>query len=124
MQTDSSNHRELHQIHQEDEHHGEGTGIGQAAGNNGEKRVPWSWLGPRSPLMSSTDESKWLLERLMAALEKELWSKEQELERREVADEKANGEEVEDVVSLRDGFRPPSSLDETSPEAEEKEKDE
>ena len=33
---------------------------------------PWSWLGRRSPLMISTDEPKWVLERLMDALEREL----------------------------------------------------
>ena len=33
---------------------------------------PWSWLGRRSPLMTSTDEPKWVLERLMGALEREL----------------------------------------------------
>ncbi|KAK4695969.1 hypothetical protein P7C71_g1875, partial [Lecanoromycetidae sp. Uapishka_2] len=33
---------------------------------------PWSWLGRRSPLMVATDEPKWVLERLMDALEKEL----------------------------------------------------
>lgn len=32
----------------------------------------WSWLGRRSPLMMATDEPKWILERLMDALEKEL----------------------------------------------------
>ena len=32
----------------------------------------WSWLGRRSPLISSTDEPKWVLEKLMGALEKEL----------------------------------------------------
>lgn len=33
---------------------------------------PWSWLGRRSPLMMATDEPKWVLERLMDALETEL----------------------------------------------------
>ena len=32
----------------------------------------WSWLGQRSPLMTATDEPKWVLNRLMGALEKEL----------------------------------------------------
>lgn len=32
---------------------------------------PWSWLGRRSPLMTATDEPKWVLGRLMQALEKE-----------------------------------------------------
>ena len=38
---------------------------------NGEVQA-WSWLGPKSPLMSSIDEPKWVLERLMSTLEKEL----------------------------------------------------
>lgn len=33
---------------------------------------PWSWLGQRSPLMTAGDEPKWVLERLMQALEIEL----------------------------------------------------
>jgi potassium channel subfamily K len=33
---------------------------------------PWSWLGHKSPLMSSIDEPKWILERMMASLEREL----------------------------------------------------
>ena len=32
----------------------------------------WSWLGRRSPLMTTTDEPQWVLERLMDALEREL----------------------------------------------------
>jgi potassium channel subfamily K len=34
--------------------------------------VPWSWLGHKSPLMSGIDEPKWVLDRLMDALEREL----------------------------------------------------
>lgn len=33
---------------------------------------PWSWLGQKSPLMIADDEPKWVLERLMQALEREL----------------------------------------------------
>ena len=33
---------------------------------------PWSWLGERSPLMSTDDEPKWVLQRLMEALRREL----------------------------------------------------
>ena len=32
----------------------------------------WSWLGQKSPLMSSIDEPRWVLERMMSTLEKEL----------------------------------------------------
>ena len=91
-ENDATNHRELHQVHKENEYHGEDTGIGQAGGKNA---IPWSWLGPRSPLMSSTEEPQWLLDRLMAALEKELYSKEQELERRELVDENAGGQKLD-----------------------------
>ena len=33
---------------------------------------PWSWLSQKSPLMIAVDEPKWVLERLMQALEREL----------------------------------------------------
>ncbi len=33
---------------------------------------PWSWLSQRSPLMTAVDEPKWVLERLMQALERDL----------------------------------------------------
>ena len=33
---------------------------------------PWSWLGQKSPLMTAVDEPKWVLERLMQALEQDL----------------------------------------------------
>lgn len=38
----------------------------------GPKRIKWSWLGPRSPLMANKSEAEWLLERLCAVLETEL----------------------------------------------------
>ncbi|KAI9675048.1 MAG: Potassium channel [Caeruleum heppii] len=33
---------------------------------------PWSWIGPKSPLMGNKDEPEWVLERLSATLEREL----------------------------------------------------
>jgi potassium channel subfamily K, other eukaryote len=39
---------------------------------DGRKRREWSWLGIRSPLMSSKTEPEWLTERLGAALENEM----------------------------------------------------
>lgn len=33
---------------------------------------PWSWLGQKSPLMTAVDEPRWVLEKLMQALEQEL----------------------------------------------------
>ena len=35
-------------------------------------RQPWSWLGSHSPLITATDEPKWILERLILALETDL----------------------------------------------------
>ncbi|KAK4690447.1 hypothetical protein P7C71_g6348, partial [Lecanoromycetidae sp. Uapishka_2] len=96
------NHRQLHEIRLEEERHAPGAGIGQGGfhgGKEGETEiVPWSWLGPRSPLMSSTSEPHWLLERLMSALETELYEKTVELERREMEDE-GDGEEDEGTPS-------------------------
>ncbi|SLM35701.1 Two pore domain potassium channel domain [Lasallia pustulata] len=41
---------------------------------DGEVQV-WSWMGPESPLMSSIEEPKWVLGRLMSTLEEELKQK-------------------------------------------------
>ena len=43
----------------------------------------FSWLGPRSPLMVTIDEPKWVLEHLMATLEKELRQEGQKQQGRE-----------------------------------------
>lgn len=37
-----------------------------------EKHHTWSWMGQESPLMSTDEEAKWVLKRLMLVLEKEL----------------------------------------------------
>ena len=37
-----------------------------------ELNVSWSWLSDESPLMSTKSEAEWILERLSAALEREL----------------------------------------------------
>ena len=58
---------------------------GEQAGTkdeDGEVR-PWSWLGPKSPLMSAIDEPKWVLERLMTTLERELRETGEREERKE-----------------------------------------
>lgn len=39
---------------------------------DGERTLPWSWLGNWSPLMGEAEEAEWVLERLSARLEKEL----------------------------------------------------
>ena len=92
------NHRQLHAIKHEQERHGPGAEIGQGGfhgGRDGENEiVPWSWLGPRSPLISSTSEPHWLLERLMSAFETEPYEKTVDLERRELEDE-GGGEKEE-----------------------------
>ena len=46
-------------------------GPGNARDGDGRLK-PWSWLGQKSPLMTAVDEPKWILERLMQALEREL----------------------------------------------------
>lgn len=51
------------------QHHSE-TGKGQA--NARGPTHDWSWLSDSSPLMSSKSEAEWILERLSAALEREL----------------------------------------------------
>lgn len=103
-ENDPRNHRRLHLVKHEDEHHGPGTGIGQAGGqaggNDGNGPVPWSWLGPRSPLLSSTDESRWLLYKLMGALEVEMFEKEKELERREQEDERGEKDSMVEPDTL------------------------
>ena len=82
-ENDPESHRKLNAIKHEEHDHGPGTGIGQAGGKETSKTisdddgqalqvtqkgpVPWSWLGPRSPLLSSTEEPKWLLERLLVS---------------------------------------------------------
>ncbi len=115
------NHRPLHALKHEQERHGPGTGIGQGGfhgGKEGENEiVPWSWLGPRSPLMSSTSEPHWLLERLMSALETELYEKTVELERREVEDEGVG--EKHEGMSGKEGTPPHLELKTSPPEIQE-----
>ena len=38
----------------------------------GKERAKWSWVGSRSPLMSSQEEAEWILERLIETLTDEL----------------------------------------------------
>lgn len=45
---------------------------GQTNDNDG-RILPWSWLGTRSPLMGEVEEAEWVLERLSARLEKQLF---------------------------------------------------
>ncbi|MCJ1479073.1 Potassium channel [Lambiella insularis] len=53
----------------------------------------WSWLGQNSPLMSGEDEPKWVLHRLMDALEKDL---------KEEGDEQNDPETQEGMNNLND----------------------
>jgi potassium channel subfamily K len=46
--------------------------LGQASGTNDD--LTWSWLGTRSPLMGNKAEAEWLLEKMSAALERELYN--------------------------------------------------
>jgi potassium channel subfamily K len=56
------------------------------------KRVKWSWVGNRSPLMWNKEEPEWLLERLTKMLEREL-----EIVRREELEQKDDSGRVGDV---------------------------
>jgi hypothetical protein len=58
----------------------------------------WSWLSSQSPLMSSKSEAEWILDRLSAALEREL-------------DRQRKGRRRHPPISLRDA-RKRSSADE------------
>lgn len=53
--------------------HGDGEGRGLAGGRDGgDGPTKWSWVGHRSPLMGSKEESEWVLERLTQTLDREL----------------------------------------------------
>jgi len=47
-----------------------GTAVGQRLDED--KKVKWSWVGNRSPLMGNKEEAEWVLERLTKTLEREL----------------------------------------------------
>lgn len=65
-------HRRPWEVHQS-EIAATANGEGPASVRDKEGRLkPWSWLGQRSPLMTAGDEPKWVLERLMQALESDL----------------------------------------------------
>ncbi|KAF8862250.1 voltage-gated potassium channel [Acephala macrosclerotiorum] len=50
----------------------DGEGLGAATRDEEEKRVKWSWVGNRSPLMGNKEEAEWVLEKLHKTLEREL----------------------------------------------------
>lgn len=91
----SDNHRSIGDVQ-----HGEGTGDTKGTApagvqeRNGEVQ-PWSWMGPKSPLMSSIDEPKWVLQRLMSTLEEEL---------KEKGDEH-DGRKRKDLTNKKQGLR-------------------
>ena len=67
-----------------------GAGEGKRSGGDeddergsGERRVEWSWVGNRSPLMGNKEEAEWVLERLIGMLERELASVRREVEEEE-----------------------------------------
>lgn len=65
-------HRSPWEVH-ESELAATANGEGPADARDKDGRLkPWSWLGQKSPLMVAVDEPKWVLERLMQALEREL----------------------------------------------------
>jgi potassium channel subfamily K len=73
-----SGHRHHHHHH----HHGRGRspqrgGYGSPDRNDeespeSEEAMAWSWVGNRSPLMGSQEETEWILERLMDRLRESL----------------------------------------------------
>lgn len=68
-------HRDIGAV-QDGEERGDTNGNAQAGAQEADGEVqPWSWMGPKSPLMSSIDEPRWVLERLMSTLEEELKEK-------------------------------------------------
>lgn len=68
----SDHHRELGNV-RDGEERGDMSGTAQAGAREGDGAVqPWSWMGPKSPLMSSIDEPQWVLERLMSTLEEQI----------------------------------------------------
>lgn len=62
----------LGQDEETDEGHRKPDALTQARGSDGTGGASWSWIGQKSPLMQSVDEPKWVLERMMDKLEKEL----------------------------------------------------
>lgn len=71
-ESNEERHRRPWEVH-ESELAATANGEGSAsAREQGGRLKPWSWLSQRSPLMTAVDEPKWVLERLMQALEQEL----------------------------------------------------
>lgn len=68
----SDHHRRIGNV-QHGEETGDTNGTAQVGAQERDGEVqPWSWMGPMSPLISTTDEPNWVLERLMSTLEGEL----------------------------------------------------
>ncbi|EDU49906.1 potassium channel isoform 2A [Pyrenophora tritici-repentis] len=66
-ESDSSNHRKPKAY----THHDDGSTPDIGTADDG-KKLAWSWLGIRSPLMGNQSEPQWLLQRLAAKLEFEM----------------------------------------------------
>ncbi|KAM0426639.1 hypothetical protein ACHAPT_007955 [Fusarium lateritium] len=87
-----SGHRHHHHHHH---HHGHGRGRSVERGGYGspdrndeespesEEAAAWSWVGNRSPLMGSQEETEWILERLMDRLRESLSAEGKQLMRAE-----------------------------------------
>lgn len=74
----SDRHREIRMV-QDGEERRDMSGTAQAGAREGDGDMqPWSWMGPKSPLMSSIAEPQWVLERLMSTLEEQLKEKGEE----------------------------------------------
>ena len=71
-ESNPNHHRRANSV-QASENAGLTNGSAQAGEPEANGKIkPWSWLGHGSPLMSGIDEPKWVLDRLMDTLEREL----------------------------------------------------
>ncbi|KIW15199.1 hypothetical protein PV08_05244 [Exophiala spinifera] len=68
-------------------------------GSDKKKKVKWSWIGNRSPLMGDKEEAEWLLERLFEKLEESL---RRELDEREEEQEGAKKKPKRRINSIAD----------------------
>lgn len=70
-------------------------GLGTAVDQAQQKKIKWSWVGNRSPLMGNKEEAEWVLERLVKTLENELGS----IKSRERTDAGGDRHESDDLPS-------------------------
>lgn len=86
-------------------------GVAATTGRNidAEKKVKWSWVGNRSPLMGNKEEAEWVLERLTRTLARELEAMRKEEE--EGSGDFAQGGKMAGKFRRRNSDRKPSRED-------------